>query len=85
MVVLFERIAVCRGLRLDHFSQLNRRQVLKAVSPGLLSWLPFARMSAKAEFHPQDKWWRPDTVAVVTGGQLLVISFGMHQLCGKDS
>ena len=76
--------AVHRKSRLDHVSQLNRRQAVAQVSRtaslGLFSWLPFARMSAKAEFHPQQKWWRPDTVAVVTGGQHLLISFVMqHQ------
>lgn len=25
-------------------------------------------MTAKAQFHPEQKWWRSDTVAVVTGG-----------------
>lgn len=50
---------------------VQRRQVLKTTSLSLLSsWLPFARMSAKAEFQlPGERWWSPETVAVVTGGE----------------
>ena len=50
---------------------VQRRQVLQTTSLGLLSsWFPFSKMSAAAEFHsPGDKWWLPETVAVVTGGE----------------
>lgn len=47
----------------------SRRQLLKSTSLAVLAgWLPFGRMSSNAFQLPGDKWWRPDTVAVVTGG-----------------
>ncbi len=62
----------CGTVDLDQLThRVQRRQVLKTTSLGLLaSWLPFSNMAAKAEFHPEEKWWRSDTVAVVTGGAL---------------
>ncbi len=60
----------CRGAGFSHLSRpVHRRQVLQNASLGFLtSWLPFSKMTAKAQFHPEQKWWRSDTVAVVTGG-----------------
>lgn len=48
----------------------SRRQVLKTTAlASLASWLPFGRMASSSAFElPGDKWWRSDTVAVVTGG-----------------
>ena len=77
----------CSQLQVSHSSQvksrragfshlsrpIQRRQILQTASLGFLtSWLPFSKMTAKAQFHPEQKWWRSDTVAVVTGGVRLL-------------
>ena len=68
--VLHSSQVKCRRAGFSHLSRpVHRRQVLQTASSGFLtSWLPFSQMTAKAQFHPEQKWWRSDTVAVVTGG-----------------
>ena len=50
----------------------HRRQLLKRTSLLLCaSWWPFRHMSSSDAFQLSgDRWWRPDTVAIVTGGTL---------------
>ncbi len=72
----------CRRAGISHLPRpLHRRQVLQTASLGFLtSWLPFSKMTAKAQFHPEQKWWRSDTVAVVTGGVRLLDHARTHLL-----
>ncbi|DBA83911.1 TPA: hypothetical protein ACH3X1_006414 [Trebouxia sp. C0004] len=75
----------CRRAGFSHPPRpTHRRQVLQTASLGFLtSWLPFSKMAAKTQFHPEQKWWRSDTVAVVTGANK-GIGYGIANLLAEQ-